>query len=189
MQLHLERLQPRFRQLGRVWGVGGWLWPRARVYYGGGGLSVSDSGFTLVPVETTLPAGGEHDLRFRVLDATRQPVTGYEIVHDKPMHLIVARRDLRGYQHLHPTMAADGTWSVPLTLPEPGVYRAYADFTVTADGSGGIPVTLGVDLIVNGDYQSRPLPSGKPARCCWCCDRGASTSQPTTCTSAPLTSL
>ncbi|MEK8109242.1 hypothetical protein NKG94_40115 [Micromonospora sp. M12] len=36
------------------------------------------------------------------------------------MHLIVVRRDLTGYQHLHPTMAKDGTWSVPLTLAQPG---------------------------------------------------------------------
>ena len=46
------------------------------------------------------------------------------------MHLIVVRRDLTGYQHLHPTMTPDGTWRVPLTLPDPGVWRAYADFTV-----------------------------------------------------------
>ncbi|MDW5324713.1 hypothetical protein [Plantactinospora sp. KLBMP9567] len=124
-----------------------------------GGLSVSASGYTLVPTGTTLTAGRAQDFRFQVRGPDRQPVTGYAVVHEKPLHMIVIRRDLGGYQHLHPTMAMDGTWSVPLTLPAPGVWRAYADFTAL-DGSGGqLPLTLGVDLVVAGDYAPRPLPA------------------------------
>lgn len=48
-------------------------------------------------------------------DQVAGPVTNFAIVHDKPMHLVVVRRDLSGYRHLHPTMAQDGTWSVDLT--------------------------------------------------------------------------
>ena len=33
----------------------------------------------------------------------------FDVEHEKRMHLIVARRDLTGFQHLHPTQAADGT--------------------------------------------------------------------------------
>jgi hypothetical protein len=80
-------------------------------------------------------------------------------VHEKPLHLIVARRDLSGFQHLHPTMAPDGTWSVPLTLPTPGVWRAFADFTVNQANGQPLATTLGVDLIANGDYAPRPLPA------------------------------
>ncbi len=74
------------------------------------------------------------------------------------MHVIVVRRDLSGYQHLHPTMAVDGTWSVPLTLPSPGVWRAYADFTAVADDGRQTATTLGVDLVAPGDYTPRDLP-------------------------------
>ena len=124
-----------------------------------GGLSVSSAGYTLAPVAATFTAGRAGELRFQVRDAQRRPVTRFAVVHDKPMHLIVVRRDLTGYQHLHPTMGADGTWSVPLTLPQPGVWRAYADFTALADDGRQAAVTLGVDLTAPGGYQPKPLPA------------------------------
>ncbi|MFF5178557.1 hypothetical protein ACFY2Q_11110 [Micromonospora sp. NPDC000316] len=124
-----------------------------------GGLSVSSAGYTFVPLASEFPAGQPGQLRFQVRDAQGRAVTRFAVVHDKPMHLIVVRRDLTGYQHLHPTMASDGTWSVPLTLAQPGVWRAYADFTVVADNGGQAAVTLGVDLVAPGGYQPRPLPA------------------------------
>ncbi|MEH1167227.1 hypothetical protein V6V47_17765 [Micromonospora sp. CPCC 205539] len=124
-----------------------------------GGLSISSAGYTLAPLTTESPAGRPGELRFQVRDAQRRPVTRFAVVHDKPMHLIVVRRDLTGYQHLHPTMAADGTWSVPLTLAQPGVWRAYADFTTVADDGGQRALTLGTDLVAPGGYEPRPLPA------------------------------
>ncbi|MET8039907.1 hypothetical protein ABZU25_03450 [Micromonospora sp. NPDC005215] len=124
-----------------------------------GGLAVSSAGFTLAPLGAEFAAGRPGQLRFQVRDAQRRPVTRFAVVHDKPMHLVVVRRDLTGYQHLHPTMAADGTWSVPLILAQPGVWRAYADFTVVADNGAQTAVTLGADLVAPGDYQPRSLPA------------------------------
>jgi hypothetical protein len=124
-----------------------------------GGLSLSGAGHTLVPVTSSFPVGTGQEFAFRVLDPQRQPVTRYAVVHDKPMHLIVVRRDLSGYQHLHPTMAPDGTWRVPVSLPEPGIWRAYADFAALDADGGQVPATLGVDLVVAGDYRPRPLPA------------------------------
>ncbi|MEU6202058.1 hypothetical protein ABZ814_00510 [Micromonospora musae] len=124
-----------------------------------GGLAVSAAGYTLAPLTTGFTPGREGQLRFQIHNAQRKPVTRFAIVHDKPMHLIVVRRDLSGFQHLHPTMAPDGTWSVPLTLPEAGTWRAYADFTVVADDGTQAALTLGVDLAVPGGYQPRPLPA------------------------------
>jgi hypothetical protein len=118
-----------------------------------GGLEISAGGFTLAPEATAFTAGRPADLAFRIMSSGQRPVTDFAIVHDKPLHLIVVRRDLTGYQHLHPTMAPDGRWSVPLTLGEPGVWRAYADFTAS-----GTAVTLGMDLVVRGDYAPRALP-------------------------------
>ncbi|MEV0604895.1 hypothetical protein AB0I61_00770 [Polymorphospora rubra] len=126
------------------------------------GLSLSSAGYTLVPATTRLEVGPAVDFRFTVQAIDRQTVTTFAVVHDKPLHLIVLRRDLTGYQHLHPTMAPDGTWSVPLALTGPGIWRAYADFTAVDTAGTQTPVTLGVDLVAGGDYQPTPLPS--PAR-------------------------
>jgi hypothetical protein len=117
------------------------------------GLAIADDGHRLVVANPTLPAGRRQTLRFRILDDEGQPVREFEREHGAKLHLIIARRDLSGYQHLHPRLAADGTWSIPLTLPEAGAYRAYADFH-----SGGKALTLGADLLVPGDFQPRALP-------------------------------
>ncbi|WP_410814386.1 hypothetical protein [Micromonospora sp. 067-2] len=124
-----------------------------------GGLSISSAGYSLAPLATEFPVGRPGQLQFQVRDAQRRSVTRFAVVHDKPLHLIVVRRDLTGYQHLHPTMAADGTWSVPLTLGQPGVWRAYADFTVVADDGSQTAVTLGADLVAPGDYEPSALPA------------------------------
>ncbi|WP_433529989.1 hypothetical protein ACQPYA_27885 [Micromonospora sp. CA-263727] len=124
-----------------------------------GGLAVSRDGYTLTPLTAGFTAGRTGELRFRIDDGQRRTVTRFAVVHDKPMHVIVVRRDLTGYQHLHPTMAPDGTWSVPLTLPQPGIWRAYADFTALADDGRQTATTLGVDLVAPGDYTPRPLPA------------------------------
>jgi hypothetical protein len=55
------------------------------------------------------------------------------------------RRDFTGYQHVHPTLATDGTWSAELDL-EPGTWRVFADFKAT----GAEALTLGADLAVPG---------------------------------------
>ncbi|MFC7483289.1 hypothetical protein ACFQX7_29350 [Luedemannella flava] len=72
----------------------------------------------------------------------------------------MVRRDLSGYQHLHPTMASDGTWTIPLTVASAGQYRIFADFQPTGRASA---LTLGVDLAAAGTYLPQPLPVPKPA--------------------------
>jgi hypothetical protein len=123
------------------------------------GLSISSGGYTLAPSAVDFAVGRPGELRFQIRDEAGRPATRFAVVHDKSMHLIVVRRDLTGFQHLHPTMAADGTWSVPLTLTEAGAWRAYADFTVVADDGRQTAVVLGVDLAAAGRYAPRPLPA------------------------------
>ncbi|MGC1214711.1 MAG: hypothetical protein WA890_26065 [Micromonospora sp.] len=115
-----------------------------------GGLLVSDRGYTMQPV--TAPTG---EFAFRITGPDGRPVTRYDVAHDKQMHLIVARRDLSGFRHVHPELAADGTWRVASPLAGPGVWRAFADFTPT----GAEPLTLGVDVTVPGALETRPLPA------------------------------
>jgi hypothetical protein len=68
--------------------------------------------------------------------------------------LIVVRRDFVGYQHLHPKLAAEGTWSVPLRVAAPGAYRAYADFDIA-----GKKTVLGYDLFAPGNFEPTDLPA------------------------------
>jgi hypothetical protein len=124
-----------------------------------GGTSASAGGYTFVPAVTDLSAGDPGTFRFHIQGPDGRAVTRFAIVHDRPLHLIVVRHDLTGFQHLHPTMAPDGTWSVPLTLPAPGTYRAYADFSALDAKGNTVAVVLGVDLTVPGTASAGPLPS------------------------------
>ena len=120
------------------------------------GLQVSEGGTTLEVLSTGLAAGQPADFTFRITDADGHAVTKFTETHDKLMHLIVARRDLSGFQHVHPTMAADGVWHVPLTFQNAGDFRVFADFQVVGAEDG---VTLGADVPVAGAYAPTPLPS------------------------------
>lgn len=124
-----------------------------------GGLQVSQDGYRLVPVSSTLSTERPASFAFQVLGPDGHPVTRYTPTHEKDLHLIVVRRDLSGFQHIHPTLAANGTWSIPLRAAAPGQYRVFADFR-PADRDEGL--TLGVDVPAPGDYRPVPLPA--PAR-------------------------
>jgi len=120
------------------------------------GLMVSQDGYTLRPAATTMSAGHSR-FSFTVLGPDGTPLREYTPTHDKELHLIVVRRDLTAFQHLHPVLGADGAWTVPLALAEPGAYRAFADFAPKARGTDGL--TLGVDLFVAGSDQPRTVPA------------------------------
>ena len=120
------------------------------------GLSVAANGLRLDAPKTTLAAGRDHDFTFRVLRGDGSPLRAYDLAHERRMHLIVVRRDLTQFQHLHPRMRADGTWAVTLPGLVPGAYRAFADFA-----SGGRKTTLGIDLFVPGDWE--PLALARPS--------------------------
>lgn len=113
-----------------------------------GGLASSRGGYTLTPTSATLTAGTNQPFSFRITGPDGQPVTGYDVEHEKRLHLIVVRRDTSGFQHVHPEPAADGTWATNLDVSRPGSYRAFADFKPT----GADALELGVDLAVPGDF-------------------------------------
>jgi hypothetical protein len=116
-----------------------------------GGLASTRDGYTLVPETTTIGTTtvGSGTFAFRITGPGDDPVTAFDVVHERQLHFIVVRRDGTDFQHVHPEMDASGTWRVPLTVPAAGVYRAFADFTPT----GGPATTLGVDLFAPGDFR------------------------------------
>jgi hypothetical protein len=118
------------------------------------GLAVSAGGLTLELTSSTARPGERFDLAFRIADRRGRTVRAFDVEHTKRMHVIVVRRDMTGFQHLHPVQRADGTWSVPATLRDPGSYRIFADFS-----AGGRTSTLAGDLTVDGAVRSRALPA------------------------------
>ncbi|NEA27815.1 DUF748 domain-containing protein [Actinomadura bangladeshensis] len=120
-----------------------------------GGLQVSEDGYTLTPRTTTVTPGEKTDFRFTINGPDGKPVTGFTPLHGKRLHLIVAQRDLSGFQHLHPTEIGGGVWTVPIELPKPGVYRFFTD--VQPEGAAR-QLTLGIDVFAPGDMRRTPLP-------------------------------
>jgi hypothetical protein len=103
---------------------------------------------------TAFEPGKTSDLSFRVTGPDGATVTDFDVEHERRLHLIVAREDLTGFQHLHPEMAADGTWSIPLSLAEAGTYRVFADFS-----HGGKAHLLTADVTAEGNADLAELPA------------------------------
>ena len=118
------------------------------------GLAVADDGLRVVVESPELRRGRIETLRFRIVDERGAAVRDFDVEHEKRMHLIVARRDLSGFQHLHPTLAADGTWSAQVRLDAAGSYRLFADFSHDRTVR-----TLAADLRVDGAADLRALPA------------------------------
>jgi hypothetical protein len=122
------------------------------------GLAVSQDGFTLEPDRTTFTGDGPKRFTFRIVDDRGRVVRDeYELESERELHLVVVRRDTATYEHVHPRKGDDGTWSVDLDLPEPGVYRAFADFQIDGEKRA-----LATDLFVPGDFRPEPLPKVEP---------------------------
>ena len=120
------------------------------------GLQVAQDGYRLTALTPALSVGRAADFRFRITGPDDRPLTRYTREHDKDLHLIVVRRDLTGFQHVHPELGGDGTWSIPLAVASAGQYRVLADFRPAGRPDG---LTLGVDVPAAGDYRPAPLPA------------------------------
>jgi hypothetical protein len=116
------------------------------------GLAQELDGYRLeLPV--TRFATGTQPFTFTVVGPEGEPLTAYDEAHERDLHFIAVRRDLTGFQHVHPTLdPATGEWSTTLTL-DPGSWRVLADFVP----SGGDQVVLGADLVAEGSGPSEPL--------------------------------
>lgn len=117
------------------------------------GLGLSEQGLRLVVADTELDRDRVEPLRYRIVDEDGRTVRDFDVEHGKRMHLILARRDLTGFQHLHPTQRPDGWWVTRARLPRAGSYKMFADFM--RDGDAFTPAA---DLRVDGNADLRDLP-------------------------------
>jgi hypothetical protein len=91
-------------------------------------------------------AGQPTTLTFTVKDQLGSVVKDLQIVHEKPMHLLIVSTDLAEFYHVHPEQSADGSYRVTHTFPNGGDYKLYADFTP----QGAMQVVEQIELKVGG---------------------------------------
>jgi hypothetical protein len=115
----------------------------------------ASSTYSLRLGQRSVPAGADRRITFRVLDEHGDPVTAYDVRHERRLHLIVVGVDnMRDYRHVHPKLNSDGVWSVALDLA-PGRHQVYAD----TQPSGADPVVLEGRLLAVGHRPgTTPLP-------------------------------
>jgi hypothetical protein len=121
----------------------------------GNGLSATEDGYRLTAEAATLPAARQTPYRFTITGQNGTPVTGFTVEQTKRMHFYAIRSDLTGFQHVHPAMAADGTWTADLASLTPGAWRMYASFTPVS----GKDVVVSLPVTVPGTATRTPLPA------------------------------
>jgi Heavy metal binding domain len=126
------------------------------------GAKCNECGMALVPIPDrtdasywldaatnppAIPIGRPFSLRLTVRDrGTGEVVPQFDDMHERPMHLFVVSSDLQFFDHVHPEIAADGSFDIALTLPRAGAYRLVADVLPT----GATPQTLQHTLLTTG---------------------------------------
>ncbi|MFG2525885.1 hypothetical protein [Streptomyces sp. NPDC048527] len=125
----------------------------------GNGLSDTKDGFRLTSKDVSLAAGKQAAYRFAVTGPDGKPVTAFAVDQTKRMHFYAIRSDLTGFQHIHPTMAADGTWTADLDTLAPGSWRMFASFTPNSRAGKGTAFVLSRTVSVPGTAAKTPLPA------------------------------
>jgi hypothetical protein len=123
------------------------------------GLMVSQAGYTFELDRAEARPGIAVPISFTITGPDGEPVTAYDVEHEKELHLIAVRRDFSGFQHVHPVRDENGRWSTELDLTS-GSWRLFADFKAT----GADALTLGNDLSVAGRYAPERSPATKTAQ-------------------------
>ena len=103
---------------------------------------------------------------FSIVDEQGNTLKDFAITHTKPMHVIVVRKDLAYFQHVHPAYnQATGKFSFKdLSFPADGEYRIFADFAPNSsqkDSMGTpLPVTISEDVPVGSGASYTHVPLG-----------------------------
>ncbi|MET8292301.1 hypothetical protein ABZV80_45510 [Streptomyces sp. NPDC005132] len=125
----------------------------------GNRLSDTQDGYRLTSSGQSLPAGKQAAYRFTVTGPDGKPVTGFAVDQTKRMHFYAIRSDLTGFQHLHPAMAVNGTWTADLASLAPGSWRTFASFTPDSGADKGKDFVLSRTVTVPGQAAKTLLPA------------------------------
>jgi hypothetical protein len=126
---------------------------------GDNGLSDSRDGYRLTSTDTTLAVGKKAAYRFAVTGPDGKPVTAFAVDQTKRLHFYAIRSDLTGFQHIHPVMAKNGTWTADLSALTSGSWRMFATFTPDSGPGKGTAFVLSRTITVPGTATKTPLPA------------------------------
>ena len=106
--------------------------------------------------------GQPAEITYKVKNDRGEIVKDFATVHEKIMHFILVRKDLQGFQHLHPDFnQTTGEFAIHITFPTDGPYRMFPDFTPakSADNPQLLPITLFYDIVVGNinNYKAQPV--------------------------------
>ena len=127
------------------------------------GLVSSSEGYTFQSTIASMPAGSASPYTFVINGPDGKPVTesSYITFETKLLHFYAVRADLTGFNHIHPSLAPDGTWTTTAAEPlllQPGPYRVFIQFEAR-DAQGLIhSLVLSRPLQVTGTYSPVPVP-------------------------------
>ena len=117
------------------------------------GLGIAQDGYQLTAVRVPSETGTDGEVSLTVTGPDGEPVTDFELEHEKELHLIAVRADGQHFQHVHPEMTDNGTWSIPWQWEAAGTYRVFADFVPADTGQG---LTLSTSVQVVGAFDPVP---------------------------------
>ncbi|MEK7532795.1 MAG: hypothetical protein AAB579_04340 [Patescibacteria group bacterium] len=106
---------------------------------------------------------------YKIKDEQGNILKDFDVVHERIMHVIVVRKDLQYFQHLHPEFdKTTGEFFLPVTFATDGEYRMFADFTPNMSQWGPrgerLPVTLFQEVAVGNRANYKPQPIGSRER-------------------------
>ena len=114
-------------------------------------LEVVEYGLKLETTPIAVKAGEETTLRFHILHPkTGEQIREFSVIHEMLFHLFIVSKDLEYYDHIHPTQDPDGSFKINVSLPKPGHYEVYADFSPV----GGTAQVIHRSLSVAGAHDA-----------------------------------
>jgi hypothetical protein len=73
-----------------------------------------------------------------------QPISRYDVLHEKLVHLIVVREGLDEFAHLHPEVGSDGRMTGEYSFPQSGKFLLFADYRAQGQSQGLASGTISV---------------------------------------------
>lgn len=105
----------------------------------------SELQLVITPIAPTeLKVGEENEVVLFIQDRQAQPVdvSQFEVVHTKPVHLLIIDPELNDYHHKHPTQISIGLYAFTFTPQTACSYRIWADIQLKGSDQHYVPVDL-----------------------------------------------
>jgi hypothetical protein len=105
----------------------------------------SEPEIVITPITPTqLKAGEENEVVLFIQDKQAKPVdvSRFEVVHTKPVHLLIIDPELNDYHHKHPTQTSTGQYAFDFIPQTACSYRIWADVQLKGSHQHYVPVDL-----------------------------------------------